>query len=193
MNQASGTVGNGSEMNAVVRNDWAMLVDPGWNPESVDEAPPPHVMAGGWRLDENGDPGLFEANPEYVPLMEGGATDPVDAVLRLIARGDVTADALIPTLRNSYVQLAVTPDRNQLLVGPAPDDAQCVAVVTAGLHRKNVSHESWLETTVDDLVEFIPDGVDILLNPGSPFRFRLLTEAVRLCCAEDPENVKRMD
>ncbi|MFS8105185.1 type VII secretion system-associated protein [Lentzea alba] len=176
----------------VERNDWAILVDPSWNPESADEVPPLRVMAGGWRLDGKGSPGLFQANPEYVPLMEGGATDPVDAVLMLVARGEVPVDALIPTLRNSYVQLAVTADGQQLLVGPAPDDAQCVAVVTAGLHRKNLSHESWLEVKVDDLIELIPEGVDILLNPGSPFRFRLMTEAVRSSCAEDPENVKRL-
>jgi hypothetical protein len=167
--------------------NWALLVDPAWEPRSADEAPPAEAMAGGWLLDDTGKPGRFKPNPEYVPLVEDGVTDPTDAVLRLINREEAPVDALIPTFRDAYVQLAVTEDE-QLLVGPAPDGAPCVAVVTSTVHRNRMPFEHWREVTAEELLDVLPEETDILLNAGSPSPFRLLAEALRRSFEEDPQN-----
>jgi hypothetical protein len=167
--------------------NWALLTDPEWRPESPDEAPPAEAMAGGWLLDATGKPGRFLPNPDFVPVSETSATDPVDAVLRLVARGDAPLDVVIPTLRDAFVEIAVTED-GYLLVGPAPDGAPCVGVVTAGVHRARLPFEHWRQVTAETVLEVLPEGTDILINPEGPAPFRLLAPALRESFANDPEN-----
>lgn len=167
--------------------NWALLVDPAWEPAREDEAPPNEAMVGGWLLDDAGVPGRFQPNPDYEPGTEDGVTDPTDAVLRLLSKGEATPDTLIPTLRDAYVELAVAED-DHLLVGPAPDGASCVAVATAGAQRRRTPFEHWRRVTVDELAQVLPDGVDILLNPSGEVPFRVVTEALRATIAQDPDN-----
>lgn len=166
---------------------WALLLDPEWEASSPDEAPPNDAMVGGWLLDPAGVPGRFQPNPDYQPAAEDAVTDPTDAVLRLLTRGEAEPDALIPTLRDSFVELAVSED-GQLLVGPAPDGASCVAVVTAGAQRRRAPFGHWRQVTVDQLMDMLPDGVDILLNPAGEVPFRVVSETLRASIAEDPGN-----
>lgn len=91
-------------------------------------------------------------------------TDPTDAVVRLVACGERPVDTVIPTLRDAYVDVATTAE-GQLLVGPASDGVECVAVATAGVQRRWMPFEHWRAVTVEELVAVLPDGVDILLNP----------------------------
>jgi hypothetical protein len=166
-------------------DDWAVLVDPEWRPGFPDEQPPARAMVGGWPLDEQGNPGLFQPNPDFVPANDDSPTDPVDAVLRLINRGEADVDALIPTIRNAVLEVAVS-ENGRLLIGPAPDGAPCVAVATAAVHRKRVGTEHWGQITADQLVQVLPEDTDILLNPDGPASMRLLASALRANVEQDP-------
>jgi hypothetical protein len=166
-------------------DDWAVLIDPEWRPRFPDEQPPAEAMVGAWPLDEHGNHGLFQPNPDFVPANDESPSDPVDAVLRLINRGEADAGALIPTVRNAVLEVAVSED-GRLLIGPAPDDVPCVAVTTAAVHRKRVGIEHWGQITADELVQVLPEGTDILLNPDGPAAMRLLASALRENVEQDP-------
>jgi hypothetical protein len=169
------------------RENWAVLVDPGWESESSEESPPAEALVGGWPLDAEGKPGKFEPNPHFAPSSEQVPTDPTDAVLRLLAKREVEVDELIPTLRDGVLQLAVS-ETGHIMVGPAPDDAACVAVVTSPLHQARTGIEHWAPITADELADVVPPETDILLNPGGPAPMRLLTTALRDAIAASPDN-----
>lgn len=157
--------------------NWAVLPDPYWEPQGEGDVPPPEAIVGGWLLDENGNPGPFQPNPDYVPRDEVSPTDPADAVMRLIVDGKATIDELIPVVQDAMLELAVTPD-GYPLVGPAPDDTQCVAVATAAVHRARAGGDDWAEVTFQELIDVLPADTDILLNPGSPAATLLLADAL---------------
>ncbi|GLY66739.1 type VII secretion system-associated protein [Amycolatopsis taiwanensis] len=160
------------------RDNWAVLLDPAWQPRFEGEQPPTQALVGGWPLDEQGNPGRFEPNPEYVPSTASSPSDPADAVMRLMIEGKAPADALVPTVRDAMLELAVSED-GYPLVGPAPDGAPCVAVVTAPTHRARVEADNWAQVTAEQLLDALPPDTDILLNPGGPASTRLLASALR--------------
>ncbi|SEG96094.1 hypothetical protein SAMN02982929_06301 [Saccharopolyspora kobensis] len=155
-----------------------MVLDPNWQPSYPDEPPPVEAMVGGWRLDKDGNAGPFEPNPEYVPSSPDSPTDPADAVLRLVAEGKEPVDAVLPVVKDALLEVAVD-DEGRPLVGPAPDGAPCVAVVTAAVHRQRVQTPQWHKLTAEELLAGLPPDVDILLNPGAPGSMRLLARALR--------------
>lgn len=167
-------------------DDWAVLLDPAWRPRFPGEPPPRQAMAGGWPLDQQGNPGRFEPNPDFVPATPATPTDPADAVLRLLAEGKAPVDDLITTVRDAVLEIAVSHD-GYPLVGPAPDGAPCVAVVTAPLHRRTVDAAQWAQVTAEELLDLLPPNTDILLNPGGPAPMRLLAGALRDSFARDHE------
>ncbi|CAL9677632.1 hypothetical protein SUDANB95_07958 (plasmid) [Actinosynnema sp. ALI-1.44] len=141
--------------------------------------PSPESMLGGWRVAEDGTIGPFEPNPGYVPLGDS-VTDPVHAVLRALAdRPDWTelVELLIPTLRNSVVEIACD-ERGTPLVIRSPDGVPCVGVATAAAHRLPGA-DRWVPVLGARLVEAVPDRLDVLVNPADVARVRLLTEALR--------------
>lgn len=163
----------------VIRQDnWLMLIDPGWQESAPDAVPPEKMIVGGWMLDEDGDPGPFQPNPNYLPVDDSSPTDPTDAVLRRSARGDDVGDEIIPTLCDAVVEIGCD-EYNEPLVGSAPDGVPCVAVVTAAVHKRRVEADRWWPVLGSALPGLVPPGADILLNPGSPAQFRLLTQALR--------------
>ncbi|MEU1521636.1 type VII secretion system-associated protein [Nocardia rhamnosiphila] len=163
---------------AVRQGDWLVFVDPGWNEQSPEVMPPPELILGGWIIDEDGNPGPFEPNPNYVPTDETLPTDPIDAALRRAADGDnAVGEKIIAALRDAVVEIGCD-NRNDPLVGRAPDGALCVVVATAAIHKHRVEADRWWPVLGAMLPEIVPDGADILINPGSPTRFRLLTRSL---------------
>ncbi|MGW4814309.1 type VII secretion system-associated protein [Kitasatospora cineracea] len=167
---------------AIRQGDWLVLPKPGWTKNSASDTPPAHAMVGGWALDEDGKPGPFEPNPEYVPDDRSTPTDPIHALLRLVAadHGGAIADRLLATLRNSVVEIACD-EQAHPLVGPSPDGVQCVVVVTAAIHKRLLPGARWMRVVGDRLPEAVPVDTDIMLNPGDVAQIRLLTEALRGC------------
>jgi hypothetical protein len=156
-----------------------MLVDPTWS--ATPESPEPTIgmIVGGWFVQPDGTTGPFEPNPAYEPSHPDSPTDPVDAVLQLLARQESSAEALVSVLKDVRLAVALGDDA-AAIVTPAPDEVPCVLVATAPPHRARVDAASWREVSLAELAAALPDsGIDVLLNPGGPASMRLLADVVR--------------
>ncbi|WP_188316341.1 type VII secretion system-associated protein [Solihabitans fulvus] len=159
------------------QQNWMMFIDPAWDP-ARDGTPPPEAVLGGWLLDQDGAPGLFHPNAEYRPLHPDSPTDPIDASLRQVLAGQQSADLLLTALRGSYLEIALGED-DRPIVTPAPDLVHCVLVVTAAVHKDKVIPDRWRQVGLAELVALLPEGVDVLINPGAPASMRLLASVLR--------------
>ncbi|MEU5853193.1 type VII secretion system-associated protein [Saccharopolyspora shandongensis] len=160
------------------------LVDPAWQEQGGDpQEPPLEAVVGGWYVEADGTTGRFQPNPDYVPSSPGSPTDPIDATLRLLNKGEADTDALLATLRDAVLGVAVDEDGNPV-VTPAPDGVPSVLVTTAPAHQPRVQVAGWQEATTAELAEALPEeGIDVLVNPGSDASMRLLASALRSAVA----------
>jgi hypothetical protein len=64
-----------------------------------------------------------------------------------------------------------------------------VLVATGAVDQARVDAADWRQVDLDELLTLLPDGVDVLLNPGGPRAMRLFADALRDLAAEDvPES-----
>ena len=162
-----------------LRDHWIFMLDPAYEAPSDDAQPPIEAVVGGWYVDEDGVTGMFRPNPDYEPSQPGLPTDPVDAAVQLVVRGDADGDELLDTLGQVLYGVALDEEGNAV-VAPAPDDVPSVLVTTAPAHRARVDVPNWVEVTVAELADVLPDeGVDVLLNPGADASIRLLAAVVK--------------
>lgn len=162
---------------------WVLLVDPAWRPPSgVDEvpAPEPGRVVGGWLARADGSIGGFEPNPAYVPSGPESPADPLDAVLRLLARGEADAGLLAAVYRQTGFALALDA-AGEPLTAPSPDGVPCLLVTSAPVHRARVRTAGWRAASPAELGELLAarPGTDLLVNPGAPGCTRLPAETVR--------------
>jgi hypothetical protein len=157
-------------------DQWVFLVDPAWAP--VDgENPPAEAVVGGW-LVTDGAVGRFEPNPDYEPASPDSATDPVDAALRMMADGEVDADALFAVIRESEFGVALD-EHQRPVIAPAPDDVPSLLVTTAPAHRSRVRADAWRVVNAEELAGLLAEHeVDALVNPGATTSTRLLASTV---------------
>lgn len=161
------------------RDEWIFMIDPAWQPTEDDREPPVEAVVGGWFVDEDGVTGMFRPNPAYEPSLPDLPTDPVDAMLQLVARGEAEGDEVLSVLGDVIYGVALD-ERGGLAVAPAPDEVLSVLVTTAPAHRARVDVPGWEEMTVGELADLLPDeGIDVLLNPGAPTSMRLVAGAVK--------------
>ena len=114
----------------------------------------------------------------YVPQDENAATDPLDAVLRLAMSGQADAEQLQLMLRDSLFEIGMNGD-GRPLIARSPDDVPCVVVVTSAVHRARVDSPVWRRADLEDLVQLLADGVDVLINPRGPASTRLTGGFIR--------------
>ncbi|MBF6228748.1 type VII secretion system-associated protein [Nocardia abscessus] len=163
---------------AVRRGDWFVLFDPHWSGDPTQRTPPVEVMVGGWRLEQDGELGPFRPNPSYLPQTPHTPSDPIDALLRLIAAGESRSDEIIPTLTRTVVAIACD-DQNQPRIAFSPDERPCVVVVTAEIHKQYLPVPRWIPVLGSLLPEVVPSHTDVLFNPSSDHSFRLANNAIR--------------
>ncbi|MGX7828834.1 type VII secretion system-associated protein [Actinokineospora sp. 24-640] len=149
---------------------WHVLVDPAWLPGSDTDSPPPERVVGGWPL-RDGVPGKFRANPAHEPGTDS-PSDPIDAVLRLIQRGEAEPGQLRPLLRETVFEVAVHPEGHLLVTG-APNGVPCVVAATARVHQDRTGLAHWHPADLGDLADVFADRVGLLLNPGALAGIRL--------------------
>ncbi|SFR30084.1 hypothetical protein SAMN04488564_12720 [Lentzea waywayandensis] len=169
-------------------DQWVFLIDPAWQapepaaPDSGDDAgnaefegPPLEAVVGGWLVTGDGAMGRFRANPDYRPSEPGSPTDPVDATLQLLMRGEVDSDALFAVIRESVFDVALDED-GRPIIAPSPDDVPSLLVSTAPAQRFRVRTGNWrAEVTAAELGELLQEyDVDVLFNPGGPASIRLI-------------------
>jgi len=163
-------------------DQWVFLVDPAWQPAAVGQSgdgqtPPAEAVVGGW-LVTDGAVGRFEPNPDYEPPTPESATDPVDAALRLMARGEVDAEALFSVVKESEFGVALD-EHERPVVAPAPDDVPSLLVTTAPAHRSRVRCEAWRVVNAAELAAMLAEyEVDALINPGAATSTRLLASTI---------------
>ncbi|MEV6712789.1 type VII secretion system-associated protein [Lentzea sp. NPDC051208] len=169
-------------------DQWVFLIDPAWRPKATAEtspdegpqpaeveAPPIEAVVGGWLVAADGTVGRFDANPGYVPSRPGSPTDPVDATLQLLTRGEVDADALFAVMRECVFDVALDQE-DRPIIAPSPDDVPSLLVSTAPVQRFRVHTDRWRTgVTAEELAELLLEyGVDVLFNPGGPASIRLI-------------------
>jgi hypothetical protein len=176
-------------------DQWVFLVDPAWSADDADGAgesrPPTEAVVGGWFVAEDGTTGRFQANPAYEPSRPDSPTDPVDALLQLVVRGDGEAGDLLDEMRDAVFGLAVDADNTPVVV-LSPDEVPCVLVATAPAHSRRImlagevpDIAAWVEIELAQLVDVLPEqGVDLLLNPGAPASMRMLAAALHEVVAD---------
>jgi hypothetical protein len=158
---------------------WIILVDPAWRAPAPGVRPPVEAVVGGWLVAADGSYGGFHANAGYLPSNPDSPTDPVDATLRLVARGEAGVDALLAALRDATVAVAIDQHASPV-IDQSPDGVPSVLVTTAAVHRHRVRVQEWMDIPTARLGEWLPEqGVDVLLNPGAPTSIRLSAEVFR--------------
>lgn len=164
----------GFETGEQTEDQWAFLIDPGWQPENPDDGVPLNVVVGGWLAAADGTLSRFHPNPDYEPSTPGSPTDPVDATLQLVTRGESTSEMLFSVIKESNFTVALD-DQDEPLVAPSPDDVPSLLAATAPLHQGRVDTEHWREVTATELAGLLTEReVDLMLNPGAPSSIRLL-------------------
>lgn len=161
-----------------VNENWFLLMDPSWAPEEEEDVPPPESVVGVWPVADDGRLGRFRSNPGYVPADVLSPSDPVDAGLRLMLRNDGDPEQLQLLIRDSTFDIAMNGDGRPLIV-KSPDDIDCVVLATAEVHRRRVASPLWRRIDVEELVDMLADGVDVLFNPGGDASARLIGDFIR--------------
>jgi hypothetical protein len=142
-----------------------VLIDP--EAELGDEG----AVVGYWPVDDDGLVGRFHPNPDYRPADEYSPTDPLDALLRLAVLGDAELFQLQAVMVDTLMAVAMNGDGRPMMV-PQPDGL-CLMIATSVRHRAHIGSPDWREVDLYDLVGLLPDGVDVLFNPGGPAVVRL--------------------
>ncbi|MFD9964189.1 type VII secretion system-associated protein [Amycolatopsis sp. NPDC058986] len=169
----------GGEDSLDLSDHWVFMIDPAWKAADEKDQPPIEAVVGGWYVDDDGETGLFRPNPDYQPSQPDLPTDPVDAALQLVVRGEVDGDELLKALPDIVYGVALDEDGTPV-VALSPDDVPSVLVTTAPAHRERVNVSGWMEVTMGELAEALPDeGIDVLLNPGAPASMRLLAGTMK--------------
>ncbi|WP_433870151.1 type VII secretion system-associated protein [Saccharopolyspora sp. CA-218241] len=151
---------------------WYFLLDPAWEGADEEAEPPSAAVVGGWFVEEGEEP-LFRPNPDYEPSRPGLPTDPVDAALQLVVEGAVDGGEVLDALGRVVLGLAVD-EEGTTVVTRAPDELLSVLVATAPAHRRRVPDAWWVEVTIDEIADGLPEsGLDVLLNPGAPASMRI--------------------
>lgn len=161
---------------------WRYAFDKGVNPA---DPVPAHAVIGAWPVGRDGELGDFVPNPGHRPPaakpggseMDGAASDPVEAALLLAVTG-----------RTSLLSaLAALGDRPLLL--PSGDDGRpkayqdetgqtFVMVLTNPLHAPHHAPRL-LPITLPRLLDVLPTGTEIRINPGSSVSARATSGELR--------------
>lgn len=175
------------------RDGWFLLMGPTWQGGPPGDGPPPtECVVGGWPLGETGEPGLFRANPGYVPPDPSAPTDPVDAVLRLLVARQADPERLRWPLRGAEFQLALDAC-GEPIVMRVPGAGAFVMIATAEAHRLRVRADAWRQVDLVALAAVVGDGVDVLINPGGPAAARVVNAFIRDAASVDDEDVFDVD
>ncbi|MEU4791999.1 type VII secretion system-associated protein [Micromonospora tulbaghiae] len=103
--------------------------------------------------------------------------EPLDVLLRRMMRGDAEVEQVQAALRASPLDLAMNGDGRPLVVRSF-DDTPCVVVATSADERARTFAPQWRRVEAAELAELLPDGIDVLVDPGGPEPVRLAAAVV---------------
>ncbi|MCX5521399.1 type VII secretion system-associated protein [Streptomyces bobili] len=147
---------------------WISMIDPGWDGEGT---PPDRVVVGRWRTGETGEIEEWEDNEAYQPSPEAlgwpEATDDVDAALQLAVTGYGPAEAVLHALATAEVLVLTLPDATPVTAS-LPDGGLVVPLFTAPPHLDAVGGFAFERLTVAALLDRLPPGHALYVNPAAP-------------------------
>lgn len=160
---------------------WLGMVDPTWSGEG---APPAWAVVGQWRSGVDGEIAEWRDNEDYRPsptaLGWPEPADAADAAVQLAATGygpgeDVTtALASLPELA-----VFVTADGDPLVAAAPDGETPVVPVFTSPVYLHMSGRLAFELMSVGEVLDRLPEGHLLYLNPSAPVSMTVETEALR--------------
>ncbi|WP_455356475.1 type VII secretion system-associated protein [Streptomyces sp. SYSU K217416] len=158
---------------------WLGMVDPAWSGEGE---PPNWAVLGQWRSGPDGEIEEWRPNEEYRPSPQAlnwpAPTDPVDEAVQLAATGYGQGEAVPRTLAGAEVAVLLDPG-GVPLSATSPDGAAVVPVFTSPAYLHAAGRFGYELAPVIELVDRIPEGHMLYLNPSGPVGMTVETDALR--------------
>jgi hypothetical protein len=160
---------------------WLGMVDPTW---TGDGAPPEWAVVGQWRSGPDGEIVEWQDNEDYRPSPRAlgwpEPSDDVDAAVQLAATGYGSGEAVTAALATRpEVAVFVLPG-GEPLSATAPDGATpVVPVFTSPVHLHSAGRLAFELMALPELVERLPEGHLLYLNPSAAVSMAVETEVLR--------------
>jgi hypothetical protein len=156
------------------------MVDPTW---SGPESPPDWAVVGQWRSAPDGEIVEWQDNEDYRPSPSAlgwpEPADEVDAAVQLAATGYGPPEAVARALASAEVAVFVTPD-GAPLAAVAPDETTAVIpVFTSPAYLDAAGRLAFRPVRVPDLLNQLPEGHVVFLNPSGPVSMAVETGELR--------------
>nr|WP_244883717.1 type VII secretion system-associated protein [Streptomyces zhihengii] len=157
---------------------WIGMVDPAWKGSG---APPEWAVVGWWRSGSSGkveewqENRAYKASPQALGFPE--PTDPVDAAVQLASTGYGPAEDVHRRLAAAEVAVLIEFDGAPVL-GTAPNNSPVLPVYTSPKHVEAAGRLQFDVRPVTDLVQQLPLGHQLYINPTGPVSMLVETEAL---------------
>lgn len=144
--------------------------------------PPDWAVVGRWRSGQDGEIEEWRPNEEYRPSPQAlgwpAPTDPVDEAVQLAATGYGPGEAVSRTLAVAEVAVLLAPGGGPLSA-TSPDGAAVVPVFTSPTYLHAAGRFGYELAPVHEVVDRIPEGHVLYLNPSGPVGMAVETDALR--------------
>ncbi|MDJ0344766.1 type VII secretion system-associated protein [Streptomyces sp. H10-C2] len=149
------------------------MADPAWHGS---DSPPQWAVIGQWRSDERGEIVEWQENRDYRPspgmLGWDEPTDPVDDAMQLAATGYGPLDGIWEALAEAELAVLVHAD-GELVTACTPDGSAVVPAHTSRIHLASAGALSSQRLPTRAVLERLPAGHDLYLNPAAPVAMRV--------------------
>lgn len=159
------------------------MVDLTWQGEGP---PPLWALIGQWRSGPTGEIEEWRDNPEYRPSPQmldwSEPTDAVDCALQLAATGYGPGKDVSEALARAELTVLVTATGSPLAAA-SPEGTPVIPVYTSQSYLESVGKLLYDRRPVAELVEQLPPGHALYLNPTGPVSMLVDTEELRAALA----------
>ncbi|WP_347568422.1 type VII secretion system-associated protein [Streptomyces sp. 891-h] len=169
------------EAGRLAPDHWLGMVDPTWQGEGT---PPAWALVGQWRSSPEGEIVEWQDNEEYQPSPKAlgwpEPADEVDAAVQLAATGYGPGEDVTTALAASEeVAVFVTPDGDPLPATAPDGETAVVPVFTSPVYLHTSGRLAFALHPVRKVLEQLPEGHLIYLNPSAPVSMTVETDALR--------------
>jgi hypothetical protein len=177
------------EAGQLAPDHWLGMVDPAWAGEGT---PPSWALVGQWRSSPEGEIVEWRDNEEYRPspsvLGWPDPADEVDAAVQLAAAGYRTGEAVTEALAALPEAAAfVTPDGDPLPATAPDGTTRVIPVFTSPGYLHTAGRLAYALMSVRELVERVPAGHQLYLNPSAAVSMTVDTGLLREVLDRVPE------
>ncbi|RRR84241.1 SseB family protein [Streptomyces sp. RP5T] len=165
---------------------WLGMVDPTWNGEG---APPAWAVVGQWRSGLDGEIVEWQDNEEYRPSPKAlgwpEPADDVDAAVQLAATGYGPGEDVTRALAElSQAAVFVTPGGDPLSATAPDGETPVVPLFTSPVYLHTSGRLAFELMPVADVLDRLPEGHLLYLNPSAPVSMTVETDALREALAQ---------